>query len=90
MSLAEKIEREKALVEAWKETKQLNELMKDYIRVAMDRETVHHFEKKTEINTILEGIEAIKTNQENMKKEIEKLNQKLENLSLYNEEGDFK
>ncbi|MCM3126120.1 MULTISPECIES: tetratricopeptide repeat protein [unclassified Mesobacillus] len=60
MNLTSKLEREKALAETLKETKELNSLMKDYLRVAMDKESAHHFERKTEINTIYAELETIK------------------------------
>ena len=60
MNLTNKSEHEKALTEALKETKQLNELMRDYIRVAMDKEAINHFENRKEINTIFEEIQSIK------------------------------
>lgn len=60
LNLTSKLEREKALAETLKETKELNSLMKDYLRVAMDKESAHHFERKTEINTIYAELETIK------------------------------
>lgn len=60
MNLTSKLEREKALTETLKETKELNSLMRDYLRVAMDKESAHHFERKTEINIIYAELETIK------------------------------
>ncbi|KXY53525.1 MULTISPECIES: tetratricopeptide repeat protein [Bacillus] len=60
MSLITKLVHEKAVVKLLEETNQLNELMRNYLQVAMDKETVNHFERKTEISTIFEELESIK------------------------------
>ncbi|MFF1289288.1 tetratricopeptide repeat protein [Bacillus thuringiensis] len=60
MSLIAKLVHEKAVVKLLEETNQLNELMRNYLQVVMDKETVNHFERKTEISTIFEELESIK------------------------------
>ncbi|PFW93885.1 hypothetical protein COF81_09540 [Bacillus pseudomycoides] len=65
MSLASKLNEKKVdeLIEAWKETKELNELMKSYIKVSIDN---HNFEGLQ----ITNELEKIKATQKDIQKQL--------------------
>ncbi|PGA76452.1 tetratricopeptide repeat protein [Bacillus pseudomycoides] len=65
MNLISKLNEKKVdeLIEAWKETKELNELMKSYIRVSMDKTRLE------ELQTINE-LEKIKETQKDIQKQL--------------------